>query len=115
MLGRRIRDLRLASHATQNEIAQVLNISRSAYTLYETDKRELNFETLCRLADHFQVSADYLLGRTDNPRLSEELKPEERLLLERYRELDSRGKDTVQTLLRYEYGTLNKGTPVPGK
>lgn len=66
MLYERLVELRKKRKMTQEELAGVLGISRSALSLYETNKRQPDFETICRLADFFDVSIDYLLGRTDD-------------------------------------------------
>lgn len=65
MLNERLVKLRLEKKLTQDELAHILGISRSALSLYETNKRQPDFQMLCRLADFFGVSLDYLLGRTD--------------------------------------------------
>ena len=51
---------------TQWQIAQALNISRSAYAYYETGERMIPPHVLWALADLYDVSIDYLLGRTDD-------------------------------------------------
>lgn len=48
---------------TQAEVAKILNISRVAYTLYETGKNMPTTESILKLADLYKVSTDYLLGR----------------------------------------------------
>ena len=58
----RLRVLRGNSGMTQWQIAQALNISRSAYAYYETGATRPDFDTLTRLAQIFRVSTDYLLG-----------------------------------------------------
>ena len=63
----RLRLLRRAAGETQQHIANMLGIDRSTYTKYETSVSEPNIATLCRLAEHFGVTIDYLLGYTDNP------------------------------------------------
>ena len=63
----RIRELRLAAKMQQEDLAHVLNVQRAAVSHYETEKRQLDPETICTLCDLFHVSADYLLGRTDTP------------------------------------------------
>lgn len=65
--GKRIAMLREHRNLTQAELATLTNISRSRLSLYETDKREPDFDTLSRLSDFFDVTTDYLLGRTDTP------------------------------------------------
>lgn len=63
--SKRLTDLRQSKGLTQNELAELVNVSRSALSLYELGKREPDYETLVRLADFFDVSVDYLLGKTD--------------------------------------------------
>lgn len=60
-------DLRKDKHLGQKDLATYLNISVSTISNYETGTHEPDFETLCKLADLFDVSADYLLGRTMIP------------------------------------------------
>ena len=50
--------------------------------MYETGKRQMNFETLCLLADFYEVSTDYILGRQDA--VPSFLDEEERTLIEQY-------------------------------
>lgn len=67
MLGKRLSDLRKKHKITQVDISKKLGVNRSTYANYETGLREPDNETLQRLADYFEVSIDYLLGRTDDP------------------------------------------------
>ncbi|MBQ9963882.1 MAG: helix-turn-helix transcriptional regulator [Clostridia bacterium] len=53
----------------QKEIAAYLNVSQNTYSQYETGVISLTAEVLIKLADYYQVSIDYLLDRTDNPKL----------------------------------------------
>ena len=55
--------LRTSKNVTQDELAKALNISRSAVGMYEKGDREPDYETLETIADYFNVSIDYLLGR----------------------------------------------------
>lgn len=61
----RIKDLREDRDLTQKEISQYLNISQVAYSYYEINKRSIPLEVLCRLADFYNTSTDYLLYRTN--------------------------------------------------
>ena len=65
MIYPRIRNLREDSDLTQSDIANYLNISQRAYSRYENDERAIPLETLCKLADFYNTSVDYLLGRTN--------------------------------------------------
>jgi len=53
---------------TQREVANELEISEISYQNYELGRREPKLDTLNKLADYFDVSVDYLLGRSDNPK-----------------------------------------------
>ena len=61
----RIKDLREDMDLTQTQISEQLNISQSAYSHFETGTRGIPTEILIKLADIFEVSLDYLVGRTD--------------------------------------------------
>lgn len=65
----RLRELRELRKITQSDVANQLHISRQSYNFYENGQREPNLEMLIKLSDFYQVSIDYLLGRTDNPLL----------------------------------------------
>ncbi|WP_028987646.1 helix-turn-helix domain-containing protein [Thermicanus aegyptius] len=67
MFQKRLKALRTKKKLTHQDMADFLGISRQAYGLYENGKREPDFHTLQKLADFFNVSTDYLLGRTDEP------------------------------------------------
>ena len=68
MLYRRIRDLREDKDMTQTQLSQILNCSQRIYSNYERGEVDIPTEILVKLADFHDVSVDYLLGRTDNPR-----------------------------------------------
>ena len=58
--------LRKSRSLTQQEIADVVGISRQGYAKYENDLGEPDISTLIKLADYFDVSVDSLIGRTSN-------------------------------------------------
>lgn len=62
---KRMRDLREDHDETQKGIAEILNMHRSVYRRYESGERETPAWVVVKLADYYQVSTDYLLGRTD--------------------------------------------------
>ena len=64
---RRLRDLREDHNKTQQDIAEVLGTSQTMYARYERGANELPVRHLVKLAEYYQVSADYLLGRSDEP------------------------------------------------
>ncbi len=64
-----LRAIREDKDLRQKDIAQVLNVSQNTYSQYETGVISLTAEILIRLADYYDVSIDYLLDRTDNPKI----------------------------------------------
>lgn len=66
MLGKRLKDLRTRTKLRQEDVATKIGIARTTYAMYEQNKREPDNETLQKLADYFDVSIDYLLGRNNN-------------------------------------------------
>ncbi len=58
--------LRKSRSVTQQELADVLGISRQGYAKYENDLGEPDISTLIKLADYFDVSVDSMIGRTSN-------------------------------------------------
>ena len=63
----RLNELKLTKNLLQKDIAKDVNLSLRAYQYYERGERQPNLSTLIALADYFDVSLDYLVGRTDNP------------------------------------------------
>ena len=61
---RRIRDLREDRDLMQEDLAKLLNCTQACYSNYENGKRDIPTEVLCKLADFYCVSTDYLLDRT---------------------------------------------------
>ena len=61
----RIRNLREDNDKTQQEIAELLFINRRTYAAYENGVNSMTPDTLCKIADIYGTSVDYLLGRTD--------------------------------------------------
>ncbi|XEC95500.1 helix-turn-helix domain-containing protein [Paenibacillus tarimensis] len=68
--GSRIAKLRDDRGWTQEHTASILGISRAALSHYEKNRREPDTDTLRKFADLFQVTVDYLVGRTDSPHIT---------------------------------------------
>lgn len=64
-LSVRLRQLRLDKRLKQDQVAQLVGVSKGAISAYETDIRQPSYDVLIRLASLYRVSADYLLGRQD--------------------------------------------------
>lgn len=65
---RRIRDLREDRDLFQKDLAEYLHCSQVCYSSYELGKRDIPTDVLMKLADFYDTSIDYLLGRTNDPK-----------------------------------------------
>lgn len=68
MQYRRIRDLREDNDLTQKVVAQSLNCSQQVYSNYELGQRDIPTDILIKLSGFYDVSTDYILGLSDDPR-----------------------------------------------
>lgn len=66
----RLKEIRKAKGISQLKLATDLNTNQNTISRYETGEREPGIAELVRIADYFNVSIDYLLGRTENPRIN---------------------------------------------
>lgn len=64
--GERLAYLRKHQNLSQSELAQILNISKSALGMYEINHRQPSFETLIEIANYFDVTIDYLIKGNEN-------------------------------------------------
>lgn len=76
MFGKRLANLRKAKNLSQYDLAEKMNLSRGQIANYEQGTRQPDFDTLQQFADFFEVTTDYLLGRTDSPSLAQQEKDE---------------------------------------
>lgn len=67
LVGIRLKQLRKSKKLSQVELAKKLNVSQSTIAYYENEEKQPGYETLKQIADLFEVSVDYLLGRIDTP------------------------------------------------
>ena len=65
---KRIRDLREDKDLTQKDLAKALSCSQQVYSNYELGQRDIPTEVLIQLAKLYDVSIDYILGQTKNPK-----------------------------------------------
>lgn len=59
----KLKELRNQKKISQQEIAKILNVTQTTYGRYELEISEPNINTLCNLADFYNVTIDYLIGR----------------------------------------------------
>ncbi len=60
-----LKALRLEKNVSRKELAALLTVSERLISYWENGDRECNFDMLIKIADYFEVTLDYLLGRTD--------------------------------------------------
>ena len=106
MLHHRLLKIRNFHGLKQKDIANILGVSREAYTMYETNRAQMSYESLCRLADFYHISVDYLLGReTKDVFLCTE---EEKEYIKKLRKVDERGKQVINAVLELEGRRMQK-------
>ena len=66
----RLKELRKRRGLSQLRLAMELGMKQNSISRYESGEREADYQTLIQLADYFNVSIDYLLERTDNPKIN---------------------------------------------
>lgn len=66
MLGDKLKKLR-GDGRTQEDVAKAVGVSRAAYSHFENNRNEPDNDTLKKLAQYYDVSIDYLLGKSDKP------------------------------------------------
>ncbi len=71
-IGDRLKLLRKKSGKNQDAVATDLGISRARYSHYENNHVEPDIELIKKLAEYYNVTTDYLLGKSDNPDLTEQ-------------------------------------------
>lgn len=64
-LKERLKQLRLKNNCTAKQLAKYLNFGGTAISNYESGRNEPSIDTLIKIADYFDVTIDYLVGRTD--------------------------------------------------
>ena len=102
-----LKSLRVEADLTQSQLAQKLGIGQSTIVGYERGDREPTASNLMKYASYFNVSMDFLTGRTDDfgsfigqSADSYHLSPEERKLVEDYRGLAKPLKELLQDMIR---------------
>jgi transcriptional regulator with XRE-family HTH domain len=103
MLGERIANLRKQKKLSQYDLAERLGFSRGKLANYEQGSRQPDFDTLKLIADFFDVSIDFLLGRTDEPTQESENTEFQEFIndpeLQRwYKDLPKSGEDDLKKL-----------------
>lgn len=102
LLKDRLKELRLERDLLQKDIAQILNLTTSAYGYYEQGKRVPDSETIKILSNFYNVSSDYLLGMSDVRNYTED--PNITIALNSdtdYDELPKEAKEEINNFIEY--------------
>ncbi|MEA4848236.1 MAG: helix-turn-helix transcriptional regulator [Clostridiaceae bacterium] len=70
IFGERVKELRIKKNLKQSELGEIVGLTCTAISDIERARRATTLEKLEALADYFDVSVDYLMGRTDNPKIN---------------------------------------------
>ncbi len=99
----RIKQLRLDNNMSQEELGKLVGISKVSVWQWENGINYPNNETLLKLADYFQVSTDYLLGKSDIRNINNE-NEDYRIAFDDigkdYAELEDSEKDMIKTMIK---------------
>lgn len=93
----RLKELRLEKGESQEEVAKLLSLSRTSYCKYETGTYEPSIESLLILANHYRVTIDYIVGRTDIPFAPNDYSADEVEMIKNYRKFGQ--KDMIKNLM----------------
>ena len=94
----RIRELRISKGFTMKQLGEMIGVTESTISFYETGKHEPSIKALGQIADILDTSIDYMVGHST--KTEADLCPEEREILELYRVLNDLGKETAVNALR---------------
>lgn len=126
MFAERLKEIRTEKGFTQVQLAADLGISKGTVAMWETGKREPNFETLCSLSDYFDRRIDYILGHSNDkssPRMTDEdyeelgrMEAQDNFYetIMAYLTLDEYGKHAVESVIKAErHRCADAGTLFP--
>lgn len=97
-----LKKLREQHNLTQREMADILGIQRPTYTRYETEERQPDFDLVIKIAQYFDVSVDYLLGKSENMNLDEQLEGLDFALYGEVKELTDAQKQDIIDYARFK-------------
>lgn len=105
MIGTRLKEIRERTGMNKKEFADYIGVKYTTYNNYETETREPASDFLILISNRFDVSIDYLLGLQVAKDITHSypLKSSEYNHIEKYRELDSHGKEIVDYILLKEW------------
>ena len=99
-----LRQIREKKNITQTKLSVDIEVSQELISHYETGKSKPNIETLIKLAEYFNCSTDYLIGRTNNPSTVKDLNTKDikiNNIIEKYNSLSAENKKQFSNYLDY--------------
>jgi transcriptional regulator with XRE-family HTH domain len=109
-LGDRLRQIRESKGLTQIFVSKKLGIANTTLSSYENDERKPDPDTLKKLADFYDVSTDWLLGRTDVLEMSKQLGHKEVAILKELKDVPEEYWDEIRTYINFLKFTRGKRT-----
>ncbi len=113
MFENRLQKVREAKGLTVRQTADALNLPYTTYNNYEKNSREPSGALLCSIADFFEVSVDYLLGRTAESPRQEVIPKEMSALAKQWAALDAHGKKLISLVMETEFERCTQAETVP--
>ena len=105
-LQNKLAELRKERNMSQKEFSKIFNVAQNTISQWEQGKRNMDTESLLKLADFFQVTTDYLLGRSEaalRPANTFVLSASEEMMVKKYRTLPPLSQETIDTVLESLY------------
>ena len=84
----RLRELRKEKNVNQQKLSNYLGYGYTAIANYESGRNEPSIDTICKIADYFDVTVDYLIGHEDNPKRVDAISKAEAELILNYRNIN---------------------------
>ena len=109
MIGQRIRDLRKQKRMPQTELAKSAGVSQTTVTAWETGKAEPSSSAVAKLADIFNVTTDYLLGRPNKQETKKddvELSDDDVIMTWRGKLLSDEDRELIRRIMNGKYEVL---------
>lgn len=103
MFGGRLKELRLEKKINQAELGEIIGISPSTVGMYEREQRFPDKDTLSKIADYFEVSVDYLLGRTNERNIknvTEDMDEDIRMIQRARNNMDKKDREKMIKVLK---------------
>ena len=104
-LLKNLKKLRIERNISQQQLASVIKVSQQSINKYENHETEPNLSTLIMLADYFETSVDYIIGRTDirhkiEPVKEHDLNAKEEALFKYYRQLSQNKRECLEQVAK---------------